>query len=81
MADSVCAIILVACVDVCAGVCYEWTTIRQSWTEDLCNCCRCSCCEDPADEEETEREREPLLKGKSSRDEQPPAQPPMDTRP
>ncbi|KAJ7319260.1 hypothetical protein DFH08DRAFT_970660 [Mycena albidolilacea] len=68
MSDSVCSILLVACIDVCAGFCLDFTSLRHAFTESPCNCRCCTCCrrdedgDGDDDEEAATGEGEPLIK-------------------
>ncbi|KAF8489545.1 hypothetical protein F5888DRAFT_1161714 [Russula emetica] len=37
-----CAIAIVACLDVCSGICFDFASFRHGCTENMC---RCRCCE------------------------------------
>ncbi|KAJ6485691.1 hypothetical protein C8R45DRAFT_279588 [Mycena sanguinolenta] len=83
MSDSVCSIIAIACLDVCAGFCVDFTSLRHSFTENLCNC-SCCCCRKPEDDDDESGEREPLINGQKPQpnvhEAQVPPQPPMQVR-
>ncbi|CAK5273812.1 unnamed protein product, partial [Mycena citricolor] len=55
-------LICVACLDVCAGICFDFTSLRHSFTENLCSCSCCRCCQPPSDDDEVDEERAPLLR-------------------
>ncbi|KAF9484565.1 hypothetical protein BDN70DRAFT_872348 [Pholiota conissans] len=40
MAD-ICGVVAVTCLDICAGICLDFTSLRHSCTEDLCCCLKC----------------------------------------
>ncbi|KAJ7812674.1 hypothetical protein B0H13DRAFT_2144163 [Mycena leptocephala] len=61
MSDSVCSILLIACLDVCTGICVDFTSIRHAFTENLCRCS--CCCGSETDEDYEPAEREPLING------------------
>ncbi|KAN0078363.1 hypothetical protein V8E55_010420 [Tylopilus felleus] len=69
-----CAIVATACIDVLAGICVDFTSVRHACTENLC---RCSCLRrhtSDAPIDDLEDERDPLL---SHTQQQPTAHPPM----
>ncbi|KAJ7035585.1 hypothetical protein C8F04DRAFT_511983 [Mycena alexandri] len=83
MSDSVLGLFCVACIDVCAGICLDFASLRHAFTENLC---RCSCCcsrsrrsedEDESESDSDSGEREPLIKGPPKQQEPMPPQPPM----
>ncbi|KAI0321746.1 hypothetical protein OF83DRAFT_1097768 [Amylostereum chailletii] len=55
-----CSIALVACLDVCTGVCLDFFSIRRSCPENFASCCRRTGA-GQEDEDQDEAEREPLL--------------------
>ncbi|KAJ8080352.1 hypothetical protein PM082_017185 [Marasmius tenuissimus] len=40
------SILIAACCEVCAGACFDWSSVRHTFTENLCSCACCSCCDD-----------------------------------
>ncbi|KAJ7105117.1 hypothetical protein C8R43DRAFT_1046924 [Mycena crocata] len=85
MSDNIGGLLCVVCLDVCAGFCYDFQSLRHAFTENICSCsyCRCSaCCRAEEDEYET-GEREPLLNGQNqpaSTTADMPSQPPMQVK-
>ncbi|KAL4257653.1 hypothetical protein AB1N83_011306 [Pleurotus pulmonarius] len=69
--DSVCGILLIACLDVLTGVCVDFVSLRHNCTEHLCSPCTW-----PTKAEDDLSERDPLIPpGRST---QPSPQPHME---
>ncbi|KAK0477429.1 hypothetical protein IW261DRAFT_1487576 [Armillaria novae-zelandiae] len=68
--DALCAALLAACCQICAGCCLDYTSLRHDFTEDLCTCRSSSKSRSRTDSVD---EREPLL----SSNRQPSPHPPM----
>ncbi|KAJ7230688.1 hypothetical protein GGX14DRAFT_411759 [Mycena pura] len=78
MSNEACSILLVACLDVCAGFCIDWTSLRHACTENLCRCS--CCCRSDADDDYEPDEREPLINDRQPPRTEMPAQPPMQAK-
>ncbi|KAF8130528.1 hypothetical protein EV363DRAFT_1166312 [Boletus edulis] len=74
MADEVvgtcCAIVATACLDVIAGICIDFMSVRHACTESLC---QCRCWHRSSDIDDLPDEQDPLLQNTQ----QPALQPPM----
>ncbi|KAF9552869.1 hypothetical protein CPC08DRAFT_714228 [Agrocybe pediades] len=73
--SEVCAILCTACLDICAGICVDFASLRHTCTETLhsCSCCR------PNNQKEIP-ERRPLLseqQAPATNQTEPEPQPPM----
>ncbi|TRM66557.1 hypothetical protein BD626DRAFT_565659 [Schizophyllum amplum] len=56
MSDSALGICVQASCDVFAGVCFDFSSTRHSFTENMCRCLACDCCDNrPASSDIDER--------------------------
>lgn len=66
--DACCLVAVTACYEVCAGACFDFTTIRQPFTQCFWRCGRRSADSDSEEEEDEEDgggvggERRPLIR-------------------